>query len=170
MIGFLRQYLRRPTFFLSKMDGENALIYGESVLRFFLRCRSTKECALDVCVTISKVYKLHRALVDEGYTNYSGSAGLFTRSTLSEVVTNAVGRASRRDYSSWLLTGDRSCESEDHAGFKFRYRRKTNGMKVNLVLVRCEPYRYVLANSISMSKRSLDFQNALTLISSMQLR
>lgn len=149
LVRFVRQYLRRPTYFLSQMDGRNALIYGESVLRFFLRCKVTKECAMDVCVTISKVYDLHRALIEDGYTNHDGISGLFTRSTLSEMVTNAVSRSTRRDYSSWLLTGDRSCEPEAHAGFKFRYRRKSTGMRINLVLVRCEPYRHVLANYIS---------------------
>lgn len=150
MIKFVRHYVNRPSHFLTLMDGKNALIYGESVLRYFLRCTPTRQCALDVCVTVSKVNEVHRVLVNNGYSHPTRD-GMFSRSILSQLVTNTTRRSTTRDYSSWFLTGDRSVEPEAHAGFKFRYRNRATGMKVNLILVRCEPYRHVLANSISTS-------------------
>ncbi|KAJ3548214.1 hypothetical protein NMY22_g1344 [Coprinellus aureogranulatus] len=149
MVKFVRQYINtRPAAFLALMDGNNALIYGEAVLRFFLRCKATPECPLDVCANISKVYYVHRALINDGYSNVSRE-GLFSESMISQLVGKAIGRSSKRDYASWFLTGDRSVDPEDHLGFKFRYKKRTTGAQVNLHFIRCEPYRHVLASPLS---------------------
>ncbi|KAF6744356.1 hypothetical protein DFP72DRAFT_1078731 [Ephemerocybe angulata] len=63
---FVRLYVPRAATLLALLDGSNAMIYGEAVLRFLLRCPSAMT-PLDICTTLSKCHQLNRLLEDDGF-------------------------------------------------------------------------------------------------------
>ncbi|KAJ3531887.1 hypothetical protein NMY22_g7968 [Coprinellus aureogranulatus] len=61
MLRFVSEYVDRAGPLLSHMDGNNAMMYGEAILRFFLRYPPNK-AALDICTTVSRFYEIQRDL------------------------------------------------------------------------------------------------------------
>ena len=144
MVLFASEYVERPTWLLALMDGFHAMIYGEAVLKFFLRWTSPPY-ELDICTTLTKFYDIRRFLLDDGYRATRGSP-----TKMYALIEDTIEQAERRD-NSWFLTGDRSCDPESHLSYKFPFVKHGTGnlRRVNVHLIRCEPYRHVLASAVS---------------------
>ncbi|KAF5328911.1 hypothetical protein D9611_014255 [Ephemerocybe angulata] len=152
---FVGLYVRNNLTLLSLIDGKDTMLYGKSMLRFFLRNPSVT-CPLDICTTLTKFYHLHRFLLDEGYdTTHKASNNAAVRRawrqvSMHERVGNILHDAGAIQ-DSWSLTADQSWSSEDHIGYKFQLTKTAPGrpvLRINLHLIRCEPYRHVLATSL----------------------
>ena len=113
-------------------------------MKFFLRW-SSSPYELDICTTLTKFYEVRRFLLDDGYRATRGSP-----TKAYALVEDTIERAERRD-NSWFLTGDRSWDPESHLSYKFPFVKHAAGTlkRVNVHLIRCEPYRHVLASAVS---------------------
>lgn len=147
-VRLVKQYVHRPQALLALMDGKDAMIYGEAVLRFFFRADQS-QLQLDICTTLPKFYDVQRVLWHDGYRatvpKSAHSSGTY------KLVRKIVNRQQNREQS-WFLSGDRSDAPESHLGFKFTYykfNRDNRRVLVHIHLIRCEAYRHVLATSIS---------------------
>ncbi|KAF6742986.1 hypothetical protein DFP72DRAFT_859644 [Ephemerocybe angulata] len=144
---FVNLFVPRAATLLALIDGRNAMIYGIAVLRFLLRCPSTRN-PLDICTTLSRYHQLNRVLEDDGFKliHPHSMPGQSMQDTIGNIL-QRVGIA----HTAWTLAEDRSSVPEEHIGYKFQYRRKCKGeyIVVNLHLIRCEPYRHVLGGCIT---------------------
>ncbi|KAF6746282.1 hypothetical protein DFP72DRAFT_855542 [Ephemerocybe angulata] len=143
---FLSMYTGRPAYWLALLDGKAAMAYGESVFRFFLRS-ATPTSPLDIVTTLGRFYALNRALMDDGYKLYHPCQ---LRSSTHETIGNLIVNAGAT-FNDWSLDADKSWSSEDHIGHNFKFSRRCGRrtVRVNLHLVRCEPYRHVLGTAIT---------------------
>ncbi|KAJ3524013.1 hypothetical protein NMY22_g11187 [Coprinellus aureogranulatus] len=150
MLAFVQQYVNTPQALLKLMDGKDALIYGEAVLGFFLRS-SEGPLRMDVCTTLPRFYDIQRVLWDDGFRivpSHRAKRKLYTQDVVKGIV-----RRQHKLESSWFLTGDRSDDARSHTGFKFAYYKmhpRTNRhIVLNVHLIRCEPYRHILATEFT---------------------
>ncbi|KAF6741726.1 hypothetical protein DFP72DRAFT_861615 [Ephemerocybe angulata] len=155
MPKFAALYVKHPLALLSMMDEKTALIYGEAVFRFFLQCPS-RDCPLDICTTLARFYQLQRFLQTQGYdlvTRYprvSPTRRAWMQVSMNERVGNIIYQAGATQ-DSWSSSADQSWSSEEHLGYKFKFTRPSSSggpRTINLHLIRCEPYRHVLAASL----------------------
>ncbi|TEB28821.1 hypothetical protein FA13DRAFT_1711525 [Coprinellus micaceus] len=146
---FVGQYVDRPEALLALLDGKDAMIYGEAVLHFFLRT-SQERLSLDICTTLPRFYDIQRRLWADGFRIMPSC---LSRKMNSHDLVRLLVRRQFKAESTWFLTGDRSDEAESHIGFKVTYHRicygKRRQITVNLHLIRCEPYRHVLATDLT---------------------
>ena len=147
LVDFVELYVDRPNSLLAMMDGRNAMIYGASVLRFFLRCAIPTE-ELDICSTLSRFYGINRILMDDGYAIHHTPTGRPWRTSTYNVIRAILKEIDDVGARSWSLAADKSSDPREHLGFKFKYERY-DGRRVNVHLVRCEPHRHVLATGMS---------------------
>jgi hypothetical protein len=145
-VRFIETYIQRASRFLALLDGTTALVHGEAVLRFLMRCQAAV-CPLYVCADISKIYHIQRLLEDDGFDLISPDPAR----PLHHSIRNLVHRSHHEDVGTWSLSGDRSSHVRPHKGYKFVY-LKGIGPAVRTVvirLVRNEPYRHALNAGIS---------------------
>jgi hypothetical protein len=145
-VKFIETYIQRASRFLALLDGTTALVHGEAVLRFFVRCQADT-CPLHVCTDLSKIYHIQRLLEDDGFGLISPDP---TR-PLHHSIRSIVHRSHHEDIGTWSLAGDRSSIFRPHKGYKFVY-VKGAGPSIRTVvvrLVRNEPYRHILNAGIS---------------------
>ncbi|KAJ3530868.1 hypothetical protein NMY22_g8399 [Coprinellus aureogranulatus] len=146
---FVRLYFHMPHAFLSLCDEKEVLMFGEAVLRFMLRSRTSK-CPLDICTNLNRFEDVTNILRREGYHSRSPNVpaeGMEARDRVGDL----VRRTYRIDSMTWLATADRASESEDLEAFVSSWARGPIGAQrvINLHLVRCEPYRHVLSRYIT---------------------
>lgn len=155
-------YVKRPDMLLALMEGSNAMMYGESILRFFLRCR-TLSPELDICATLPKFGRICQFLIEDGYQLDMPRSKWNV--PIHDKVSGIIRRTFPEDSQLWSLTADQSDRSSEHIGYVFRFTRtylySTRSVKVHLI--RCEPYRHVLASTISTSFFAFTFSPALIL-------
>ncbi|KAF6751047.1 hypothetical protein DFP72DRAFT_1071906 [Ephemerocybe angulata] len=139
---FIGLYMSNPSTFLGFFNGTDAMIYGKSVFRFFLRSPHPT-CPLDVCSTLSSFYRIQRFLAGDGF--YMINPSPYGVPTMHEMVGRII-RATGITRTTWSLNADKSWTPEHHQGFRFQFVRIKHGrrIRVNLHLIRCEPYRHVL--------------------------
>ena len=154
MTRFLSRYVDRYHGLLSLMDGKRALIYGQAVLKFFLRSDSTVG-ALDICTTLASFHDISRLLLNDGYERRRKSRRDGEIMESYEVVGDMVREAFREGVQTWSQGADRSVDPKTHFGYRFEYGKYVHGKNlfINIHLVRCEPYRHVLASPICESSR-----------------
>lgn len=146
--AFLERYVDRPYPLLCALHPDSALIYGEAVLGFFMR-GSTPSPDLDICTTLPRFSRICEILETNGYRLSKAmaqyrSSEFSIQSELENIVERSLTTSPKR----WSLAGDLSSEPNQHIGFKFPFRKTCSGARrkrINLHLIRCEPYRHVLA-------------------------
>lgn len=144
---FARLFTHRPRMFLSLFDSRHTVMYGEAVLRFFLReVSAASTLNLEMCSTVEKFPEIQRFLHDEGYMCLSlRSAVEYWPANVD--VGDLVRRRHRKNTMTWGLDSDLSSTKEDLDGFRYSFgkgptdRRRT----IAVHIIRCEPHRHVLS-------------------------
>jgi hypothetical protein len=147
---FLRFWFKNPRIMLKALDCGQALLYGDNVLRYFHRARPSVSGPLDLCVMLSHVTSILRPLAKEKYEFYQTKPGCATTFARALHLSITCGNSSRS------TAGERSTRTIDHAPYVFYFQKLVHAsdggtMKrtIRVNVVRCEPYRHVLAQHSS---------------------
>ena len=148
-VDFARLYVYRPRALLSHIDGKNSMMYGYSILRFLLRC-ANGFAPLDICANLAKFSVIQEFLEEEGYT-CSGLYPDYGWTTVDDKIGALIRRTHNMDSWTWSFSRDRSNRLEDLRGYVFKFGKgfARNRRRINVYLIRCEPYRHVLSSPLS---------------------
>lgn len=149
IVRFLSMWFSRPLDFLKIMETTNALVCGDNVTRFFRECVQHQE-AIDICVNPNHAYQLSAALAKEGYQfDWPGGGGGGGIVTFDEALDAVVASY---PFHQLYCDGERSTNAAFHGAHYFPFKRRLSRFSESVIvmrLVRCEPYRHILAQHSS---------------------
>ncbi|PPR00615.1 hypothetical protein CVT26_012199 [Gymnopilus dilepis] len=142
VVEFLQRFFSDVDKVLSFMHDESAIFFGPAVFQFFDRSVDSTISELDICIHLESVHRFNDVISEAGF-KYKDSAHVGR--TLATAISLKIALLTPHKLKS---SGERNWSEADRSPFgPFDFHRSVLRRQLRLVLhiVRCDPYRYILA-------------------------